>query len=107
MSFETLGKPELAGLVEKKTGAKPSEKLSKAQLIDLLEAEGFPVIDIEKPTVSDLEIISEPEDEGMIKIVKLDEQGQVIDISSTNKDAWSMLPDHKYGWTIAPPKEIQ
>lgn len=122
MSFETLSKAELADLVEKKSGGKPSDKLSKAQLIDILEAEGFPVIGTESETdlpiregvqlpESDLPPVEtgdilEAEDEGMIKIVKLDDDGQVIDSSSTSKDAWALLPDHKYGWTIAPPQEI-
>ena len=160
MSFETLSKAELADLVEKKSGGKPSDKLSKAQLIDILEAEGFPVVGTEEETNlpigeglqvpgsdlppvetgdileaegfpvvgteeetnlpigeglqvpgSDLPPVEtgdilEAEDEGLIKIVKLDDDGQVIDSSSTSKDAWALLPEHKYGWVIAPPKEI-
>jgi len=122
MSFETLSKAELADLVEKKSGGKPSDKLSKAQLIDILEAEGFPVVGTEEETNlpvgegvqlpgSDLPPVEtgdilEAEDEGLIKIVKLDDDGQVIDSSSTSKDAWALLPEHKYGWTIAPPQEI-
>lgn len=122
MSFETLSKAELSDLVEKKTGAKPASTLSKAQLIDILEAEGFPLVGTEEEADlplgdgaqlpgSDLppaatEDILEAEDEGLIKIVKLDDQGQVIDSSSTTKDAWALLPEHKYGWTIAPPQEI-
>ena len=122
MSFEILSKAELTDLVEKKIGSKPSSTLSKAQLIDILEAEEIPVVGTEAET--DLPIgeglqlpgselppvetgdILEAEDEGLIKIVKLGDDGQVIDSSSTSKDAWALLPDHKYGWTIAPPKEI-
>jgi hypothetical protein len=45
--------------------------------------------------------------ENDIELVKCDDLGNVIDRQTLSKEAWNLLPNHKYGWKKAAPKEIQ
>lgn len=42
---------------------------------------------------------------GYLKVVKLD-NGKVIDRSTMTKASWDLLPQHKYGWSIEKPSEL-
>lgn len=43
---------------------------------------------------------------GHVRLVKL-EDGKIVDQSTMTQAAWDNLPQHKFGWSIAKPKELQ
>lgn len=130
MSFENLSNAEIRDLVEKKTGKKPAPALSRAKMIDILEGgidddadqgdgAGDPGPDpLNDPLPPDPNAdqgdgsqgrVEEPvvEDEGKLTLVKYSDDGEIIDKTVITKASWDLLPDHKYGWKIAPPKEAE
>jgi hypothetical protein len=44
--------------------------------------------------------------EDELLLIKHDEDGNLIDTCTMKADTYAMLPAHKCGWEIAPPKEI-
>jgi hypothetical protein len=88
-----------------KFGKEPLPEVTREELETLLEA------DPETPQGPGPDPLEDliPADLGPneMEFVKLDESGEVIDRTTMSKESFALLADHKFGWTIAPPKEIE